>query len=111
MLSKATASQDFANVAPLIAENALYRFTDGDFSGIEAIRAAFEQTWASFPEDEWELLNVRVVHLDEDSAVVTYDTRWTATVNGERRISVGRGTNVIARTDGALNVILEHLSH
>lgn len=109
-LGEATASKSFANVAPLIADSALYRFTDGDFAGIDAIRAAFEQTWASFPDDEWELLNIRVVHCDERSAVVTYDTRWTAAVNGEQRSSFGRGTNVIVRGDGGLKVVLEHLS-
>lgn len=107
----ATATQEFDVVAQLIAADAIYRFTDGDFAGIDAIRRAFEETWAQFPDDRWEILNQRIVTLDEDSAVVTYDTRWTGTVNGEERSSIGRGTNVLARRDGALKVVLEHLSH
>lgn len=110
-LSEATASQNFDQVAPLLAEDAIYRFTDGDFVGIDAIRAAFEQTWANYPDDRWEICNVRVVSLDAASAVVTYDTLWTATVDGQQRSSVGRGTNVIARKDGALKIVFEHLSH
>jgi hypothetical protein len=35
----------FANVVGMIHPNALFRFNDGDYCGLEAIQRAFESTW------------------------------------------------------------------
>lgn len=40
----ATNTHIFSNVAGLIYPTATYRFTEGDFVGIEAIKNAFEKT-------------------------------------------------------------------
>jgi SnoaL-like domain len=37
----------WADLADLIHPDAVYRFTEGDFVGFDAIRGAFERTWSS----------------------------------------------------------------
>ncbi len=39
-----TNTHRFAEVAPLIADNAVYWFNDGSFQGKDAIKQAFEKT-------------------------------------------------------------------
>ena len=43
---EAASTRDFSRVADKIHDDAVFRFTDGDFTGIKSVRAAFERTWA-----------------------------------------------------------------
>lgn len=104
-------SRKFDEVEHLIHPDATYRFTDGDFVGRTAIRAAFEKTWAYVVEDEryW-LTDVKVVCTDADTACLTYDFHWTGIgANGPFEAN-GRGTQIVVRRDGRLASIYEHLS-
>jgi ketosteroid isomerase-like protein len=107
----ASNSYDFANVSDLIHPQAVFRFTSGDNVGIEAIQAAFERTWAYDVEDEaYELSDVQVVHTDVDTAVVTFRYHWSGVgPRGPFRVD-GRGTSIVVRDNGALKVMVEHLS-
>jgi len=40
-----TNTHRFEEVAPLIADTAIYWFNDGSFQGKDAIKQAFEKTW------------------------------------------------------------------
>lgn len=108
---KASASKDFRQVRHMIHPDALFRFNDGDFQGIEAIKTAFENTWAHDIQDEqYQLSNIDAVHLDRLSATVTFNYRWSGiTAKGPMEI-FGRGTQVIIATEDGLQVRLEHLS-
>lgn len=102
----------FSNVAELIHPDAIYRFRDGDFIGIDAIRGAFEKTWTAWnvKDERYYLSDVRVVHTDTRSASVTFTFNWSDVVDGKSFSSSGRGTAVIVRNDGRLQFIHEHLS-
>jgi ketosteroid isomerase-like protein len=76
----ASATQSFANVVGLIHPDALFRFSDGDFRGYEAIQAAFERTWAYDVEDErYYLTDVEVMNTDANSATATFTFNWSGT--------------------------------
>lgn len=106
----ATNSHDFSNVSELIHPDAIYRFTDGDFVGIDAIGKAFESTWNSIKDETYSISNLSIVFTDTNSATFTYTFNWTGIVGGERKSGNGRGTNVIVRNGNKLQSIFEHLS-
>jgi ketosteroid isomerase-like protein len=103
-------SRDFARVRPLIHPEAAYRFTDGDFLGIKAIQKAFEDTWDHIRDEKYAISNIRFVHIDEKSASITYDFSSSGIVDGRKKSVMGRGTNILIKTDTGLQCILEHLS-
>ncbi len=108
---QASASKDFGQVQHMIHPEALFRFNDGDFQGIEAIKTAFENTWAhDIQNEQYQLSNIDVLHLDQLSATVTFNYRWSGiTTRGPMEIS-GRGTQVIVQSGDQLQIKLEHLS-
>ncbi len=103
-------THDFDQVAPLIAEDALFWFNDGSYSGLPAIRAAFESTWAWIEQERYQMREQRWVALDDNAAVCTYHFHWEGLVNGEKRQGGGRGTTVLRRSNGTWLVAHEHLS-
>ncbi len=108
----ALASEDFANVAPLIHPQAVFRFSEGDHSGMAEIQAAMERTWAHDVDGErYYLTNKRVLHSGHDAATVLFTWNWSgdSAEHGPFEI-VGRGTVQLVRHDGSVKVLLEHLS-
>ena len=101
----------FENVERMIHPDAMFRFNDGDYQGIDEIKAAFERTWAYDVEDEryW-LSDVEVRTLDVDSASITFQFHWSGTgEDGPFQID-GRGTMVVVRECERLKIVVEHLS-
>lgn len=101
---------DFDNVEPLIAEDAIFWFTNGIFVGRSAIRAAFEDTWTRIQDEQYAITHVRWVGRSATLAVCTYSFRSDGMVDGERQVYEGHGTNVIAKQDGRWVMVHEHLS-
>lgn len=104
-------SEDFDRVAPMLHPDALFRFNDGDYRGLEAARGAFENTWAHEVDDErYYLSDIEVLHVDHRSATATFRFHWSGvTANGPFEV-VGRGTSVLVRHEGELKLLVEHLS-
>ena len=105
-------SHRFEDVAPLIADDAVFFFNDGSYVGKESVRRAFERTWALEIQDEkyW-LDNVRWLVKEEKFAACTFVFHWTGAVKGEHReLGSGRGTRVLKRSGSDCKVIHEHLS-
>ncbi|SHF16442.1 Ketosteroid isomerase homolog [Kaistia soli DSM 19436] len=100
----------FDDVAPLIAEDAIFWFNDGSFEGIAAIRSAFEETWQRFPLESYWLDTVAWVARDDRAAACTYHFHWTATVDGRPVSGGGRGTTVMRRDRDGWLIAHEHLS-
>ena len=97
----------------MIHERAYFRFNDGDFIGRDAVRAAFEKTWKSGPgirRERFYLTDVTVLSTDRASATVTYTYNWEGVMEEKPFRIQGRGTRVIVREDGRLQIIHEHLS-
>lgn len=106
----ATNTHVFSNVADMIHPEATYRFTDGDFLGIEAIQKAFENTWDSIKNETYSLSDLKIVAEDSNSASITYTFNWSGIIEGVQKSGSGRGTNVIIRNGNKLQFIHEHLS-
>lgn len=75
----------FEVVAPLIAPDAMFWFSDGSHAGLEAIRAAFEATWAQLREETYWLEDMAWLAVDDASAACLYRFYWTASVDGVAR--------------------------
>ncbi|MBP9782338.1 MAG: nuclear transport factor 2 family protein [Candidatus Pacebacteria bacterium] len=105
-----TNSHVFSNVIGLVHSEAIYRFTDGDFVGIEAIQKAFENTWGSIKNETYSLSDLKIIVADSNSASITYTFNWSGIVDGVQKSGSGRGTNVIIRNGDKLQFIHEHLS-
>ena len=104
-------SEDFDQVAPLIHPNALFRFNDGDYRGMEAARGAFESTWAHDVEDErYRLSDIEVLHANGTSATATFRFHWSGIAESGPFEVIGRGTSVIVQHEGEVKLLVEHLS-
>lgn len=105
--------EDFALISDFIAEDAFFRFSDGDFIGRPAIRAAFEKTWRGDPtvkKARFYLSDIVVLSTDSASATATYTWHWEG-AQGEQRFTIkGRGTRVLAFAAGQFRIVHEHLS-
>ena len=108
----ALATEDFANVEPLIHPQAVFRFSGGDHSGMAEIRTAMERTWAHEVKDErYYLTDKQVLRSGKESATVLFTWNWSggSPEHGPFEI-VGRGTVQLVRHNGAIKILLEHLS-
>jgi uncharacterized protein (TIGR02246 family) len=107
---RATNSHDFGRLAPLIAPDATYWFTDGSHRGLDQIRAAVERTFATILGEVYRIHDLEWVAVADDTATCRYAFCWTGTVDGEPASGHGRGTNVLARRGGTWRMVHEHLS-
>ncbi|MGH3447428.1 MAG: YybH family protein [Nocardioidaceae bacterium] len=106
----ATNSHDVDRVAPLVADNATYWFTDGSYAGVDAIRAAMSVTFDQIKDETYRITDVEWVFVGSEHACFCYQFQWEGTVSGVRRRGQGRGTNVtVSRPDG-WQMLHEHLS-
>lgn len=107
---QANNSHDIDRVAPLIAEDATYWFSDGSYQGIAAITSAIERTFASIRDEVYQISELEWVVLSREAAVCRYRFRWEGLIDGTPKSGRGRGTNVITRCDGTWRMLHEHLS-
>ena len=108
----ALASEDFAKVAPLIHPQAVFRFSEGDHSGMADIQAAMERTWAHEVDNErYTLTDKRTLRSGKDAVTVLFTWNWSgdSAEHGPFEI-VGRRTVQLVRHEGAIKILLEHLS-
>jgi len=103
-------SRDFDQVAPLVADDAVYWFSNGSYAGLAAIRKAFESTWTAIAEEDYRITDVRWLIANDDAAACVYTYSWSGLIGGQRRSGGGRGTNVLARTEAGWQIVHEHLS-
>jgi hypothetical protein len=54
-----TNSHCFQEIAPLIADDAIYWFNDGSFRGIAEIKQAFEKTWSFILDEQYTIDHVQ----------------------------------------------------
>ncbi|WP_436533129.1 YybH family protein [Actinoplanes sp. HUAS TT8] len=107
---QATNARDLARLAPLIAPDATYWFTDGSHHGITAIKAAIERTFAAIQDEVYEIHDLEWIAVTDDLAVCRYRFRWSGRVDGKPAAGRGRGTNVLVKRDGSWQMQHEHLS-
>lgn len=107
---KATNSHDIARLAPLIAPDAVYWFSDGSHRGRDAVLAAIAETFATIHDEVYQIEDLEWITVDRDHAVCRYRFAWTGTVDGLPRSGGGRGTNVLVNAGGTWRMLHEHLS-
>jgi len=108
------ALRSFDAMRDLIADDAVYFFNDGTYRGIDAIRAAFEATWAyEVNEESYTLKDISWLAESDTVAVCTYRFRWEGVPrdgSATRVLGLGRGTQVLRNTGDRWQTIHEHLS-
>ncbi|MBI4836364.1 MAG: nuclear transport factor 2 family protein [Candidatus Abawacabacteria bacterium] len=107
---KAANSCDFANVAPLVANDAAFWFTNGTYEGKKDIQKAFEETWAKIQNETYSIANIKWIIATYWNSVCSYTFKSEGVVDGKKRIFKGRGLNVLKRIDGNWRIVHEHLS-
>lgn len=105
-----TNSHDAAQLAPVIAEDATYWFSDGSHRGREAILAAIDDTWATIQDEAYAIRDVEVVVESVATVVYRYTFHWSGVVDGEARSGAGRGTSIAVCREGRWVMLHEHLS-
>ncbi len=106
----ALATQDWAVVAPLIADDARVVFSDGTLlAGKEAIRAAYERNFASIEGEEFRVSNIHWLLKSDQAAAYMFEFHWTGLIQGRVASGSGRGTTVLERRDGIWVLVGEQL--
>lgn len=107
---QANNSHVWANVAPMIASDATYWFTDGSYSGIDEVRQAVETTFEKLQDEVYKIADLKWPIVTDMVAVCTYRFSWHATIDGVKQSGSGRGTNVLEKRNGSWQIVHEHLS-
>ncbi|SEO62692.1 protein of unknown function [Actinacidiphila rubida] len=98
------------DLAPLIAPDATYWFSDGSHQGRGEILAAIARTFATISDEVYEITALEWVVVSARHAVCRYRFSWTGQVEGRPRSGRGRGTSVLTRHGGTWQIQHEHLS-
>jgi uncharacterized protein (TIGR02246 family) len=107
----ATARHDLEATLALIADDAVYLFSDeSSHVGKDAIREALETNFAAIEAEEYRIQGLRWLAGSDDVAACVYEYVWSGQINGEPASGRGRGTAVIRRVHGEWRVAHEHLS-
>ena len=107
---RVTNGHEIEQIAPLIAEEAVYWFSDGSHRGREAVLAAISATFAAIRDEVYRISELEWVACRPDYAVCRYRFSWAGVVEGQRRSGRGRGTNVVVKRGGNWQMLHEHLS-
>lgn len=107
---EAANSRDFSKVAPFIAGDATFWFTNGQFSGKQEIKKAFEDTWQNIQDETYTISDIKWSAATYWAAACTYSFKSDGITNGERQVYEGHGTSIIRRMAGRWRIVHEHLS-
>lgn len=100
---------DFDRLRPLISPDAVFWFGDGSHVGIDAVRVAFEKTWAQLADETYRLDDL-VWIARGGVAVCLYSFHWRASEAGQPVAGQGPGTSILARSAAGWQIVHEHLS-
>lgn len=110
LFEQAANGGDFDQVAPLIADNAVYWFTDGSFEGADEVRRGFERTWEAIRTETYSIEDCRWLAESDTVAVCVYRFRSRGLIDGRPVEATGRGTTVLQRGPRSWAIVHEHLS-
>ena len=106
----ALATQKWAEIAPLINQDACVTFSSGTVHrGKDAVRRAFEGNFAAIEDETYKISNVYWVRRDGGYAVYLFDFDWTGLIEGKAAEGGGRGTCVLVREGQRWQLLIEHL--
>ena len=107
---RATTSHQIEQLAPLIAVEAVYWFSDGSHHGREAVLTAISATFDTIRDEVYRISELEWIARGPEYAVCRYRFSWAGVVEGQPRSGKGRGTNVVINRGGVWQILHEHLS-
>ena len=106
----ALATQNWANVDPLIHDDACVTFSNGTVhKGKAEVRSAFEKNFSLIKGEEYSIDNFHWVTKGSDMAVYLFDFRWSGVINERQASGSGRGTSVLIKEGDKWQLLAEHL--
>ena len=107
---QALATQDWANVDPLIHDDVCVTFSNGTVhKGKAEVRSAFEKNFSLIKDEEYSMANVHWVKKGAEMAVYLFDFSWSGIINEKPASGAGRGTSVLIRESDKWKLLVEHL--
>ncbi len=103
-------THEFSHVRDLISPDAVFWFSSGSYSGLEAIQKAFESTWQKIKEEIYSVSDVTWLTEDKNAATCIYTFKWKGLVDEKPMEGTGRGTSCFRKEDSGWKIIHEHLS-
>jgi ketosteroid isomerase-like protein len=108
---RATGSHDLEGTLALIAEDAVYLFSDQSCHiGKPQVPAVLANNFSAIRNEHYQLSALRWLTSSQHLAVCIYQFSWSGEIDGTPRSGHGRGTTVLRRTDADWLVLHEHLS-
>ena len=96
-------------IAPHVAADAVFIFTEDTFIGHAAAKAAFEKTFQLIENEVFSLHDIVWTVVAEDVATCHYEFRWKGLIGGQESSGGGRGTSILRRVNGRWLIAHEHL--
>lgn len=102
-------THSWGRIAPHVAEDAVFIFTEDTFIGHAAAKAAFEKTFKLIENEVFSLHDIVWTVVTENVATCHYEFRWKGLISGEESAGGGRGTTILRKVDGRWLIAHEHL--
>ena len=107
----ALSSQQWAQVQPLIHEQATVTFSSGQqHTGHEEIRAAYERNFSHIQNDTFQMFDICWLLKNNDVAVYTFKYEWTGIIHGELAGGRGYGLSIITSENNRWSLLAEQLT-
>lgn len=96
-------------ILAMIAPQATFLFTEGNFNGHAEIAAALSKTFDLIKEEIYRIDNQHWIIVDKTTAACHYHFHWSGIIHGEQHSGSGRGTCILVKQEGKWQVCHEHL--
>ena len=107
---EALATQEWAQVEPLLHPDVCVTFSDGtSFRGRDEVGAAFRRNFALIEDETYAISAVHWLTRTDCHAACVYEYRWSGLVGRKEARGAGRGTSLLVNEDGRWLVLAEHL--
>ncbi|MFD0050004.1 YybH family protein [Actinomycetes bacterium NPDC127524] len=93
-------TRDFSNVENLLAEGAIYWFTDKTCTTRNEIKNHFGHAWNTIKNEVYRAKHVRWIAEDSHVAICIYTYTWEGIYNNASSAGSGRATNVLVKSSG-----------
>ena len=108
--ANALASQDWAQVAPLVHDDACVTFSTGRVhTGKAAVEKAFRANFAAIRNESYSVTNIHWVTKSKTFAAYLFDFNWKGYIDDKPAGGSGRGTCVLINEGNGWTLLVEHL--
>lgn len=102
-------TRSWDQIAPHVAADAVFIFTEDTFIEHAAVKAAFEKTFKLIENEVFSLHDIVWTAVTDDVAACHYEFRWKGLISGQEASGGGRGTSILRKVDGRWLIAHEHL--